>query len=71
MRSARSSTGCTRRSSPTSGGPALGDLVAQVDQNLFMVGLAPRVPKVTQHKISQMLDLSMPMAVFVGPPGTD
>jgi len=48
----------------------LADLVAQVDQNLFMLGLAPRVPKVTQQKISQMLNLSMPMAVFVGPPGT-
>ena len=47
------------------------ELVAQVDQNLFMLGLAPNVLPSTRKKISQMLDLSMPMAVFVGPPGTD
>jgi hypothetical protein len=49
----------------------LGSLVPQVDNNLFMLALAPRVPVPTRTMISQMLDLSMPMAVFVGPPGTD
>jgi len=46
----------------------LGDLVSQVDDNLFMLALAPRVPDGTKHLITQMLNLSMPMAVFVGPP---
>jgi hypothetical protein len=45
-------------------------LVPQVDNNLFMLALAPNVPTATKHAISQMLDLSMPMAVFIGPPTT-
>jgi hypothetical protein len=45
-------------------------LVPQVDNNLFMLALAPAVPVATKHAISQMLDLSMPMAVFIGPPTT-
>ncbi len=49
----------------------LGSLVPQVDNNLFMLGLAPQVPTATRSLISNMLDLSMPMAVFIGPPGTD
>ena len=48
----------------------LGNLVAQIDDNLFMLALAPGVPKVTKQSITQMLDLGMPMAVFVGPPTT-
>ena len=44
-------------------------LVPQVDNNLFMLALAPHVPVTTRTMISQMLELSMPMAVFVGPPG--
>jgi len=47
----------------------LGALVPQVDNNLFMLALAPHVPVTTRTMISQMLDLGMPMAVFVGPPG--
>jgi hypothetical protein len=46
----------------------LGDRVAQIDDNLFMLALAPGVPVSTQKLITQMLDLSMPMAVFIGPP---
>jgi hypothetical protein len=49
----------------------LGNLVPQVDSNLFMLALAPNVPLTTRHSISQMLDLSMPLAVFIGPPGRD
>jgi hypothetical protein len=48
----------------------MADLVPQVDNNLFMLALAPAVPVATKHAISQMLDLSMPMAVFIGPPTT-
>jgi hypothetical protein len=50
------------------GQAGLHDLEPQVDSNLFMLGLAPNVPAATRHKISQMLDLGMPMAVFIGPP---
>ena len=50
-------------------GAGLGDLVAQVDDNLFMLALAPRVPVSTQRLITQMLGIGMPMAVFIGPPG--
>ncbi len=49
----------------------LGRLVPQVDDNLFMLAIAPTIPKSTRSMISQMLDLSMPMAVFIGPPGKD
>ena len=49
----------------------VGALVPQVDDNLFMLALAPRVPVSTRTLISQMLDLSMPLAVFIGPPGND
>jgi hypothetical protein len=48
-------------------GAGLGDRVAQIDDNLFMLALAPGVPENTQRLISRMLDLSMPMAVFIGP----
>jgi hypothetical protein len=48
----------------------MANLVPQVDNNLFMLALAPAVPVATKHAISQMLDLSMPMAVFIGPPTT-
>jgi hypothetical protein len=49
-------------------GAGLGNRVAQIDDNLFMLALAPHVPVSTQRLITQMLDLSMPMAVFIGPP---
>jgi hypothetical protein len=44
-------------------------LVPQVDDNLFMLAIVPKVPASTRTMVSQMLDLSMPMAVFIGPPG--
>ena len=44
-------------------------LVPQVDDNLFMLAIVPRVPARTRTMVTQMLDLSMPMAVFIGPPG--
>jgi hypothetical protein len=50
------------------GQAGLSALRPQVDSNLFMLGLAPNVPVATRHKISQMLELGMPMAVFIGPP---
>jgi len=43
-------------------------LAAQVDDNLFMLGIVPGVPAPTRKLVTQMLDLSMPMAVFIGPP---
>jgi hypothetical protein len=48
----------------------LDDRVAQVDDNLFMLGLAPGVPERTRDAIARMLALGMPAAVFIGPPGT-
>ena len=44
--------------------------VAQVDENLFMLGLAPEVPAETRALISRMLEFGMPAAVFVGPPSS-
>jgi hypothetical protein len=44
-------------------------LVPQVDDNLFMLAIVPDVPASTRTMVSQMLDLGMPMAVFIGPPG--
>ena len=49
----------------------LASLVPQVDNNLFMLALANNVPIGTRRLISNMLDLSMPLAVFIGPPGND
>jgi hypothetical protein len=46
-------------------------LAAQVDDNLFMLGIVPGVPAPTRKLVTEMLDLGMPMAVFVGPPGKD
>lgn len=43
--------------------------VDDVDGNLFMLAIAPEVPKETRTKISRMLALGMPAAVFVVPPG--
>ena len=43
----------------------------QVDDNLFMLAIVPKVPAGTRAMVSRMLDLSMPMAVFIGPPGKD
>jgi hypothetical protein len=50
------------------GQEGLASLQPQVDSNLFMLGLATNVPLATRHKISQMLGLGMPVAVFIGPP---
>jgi hypothetical protein len=50
------------------GQAGLAALEPQVDSNLFMLGLAPDVPAATRRKVSRMLELGMPMAVFVGPP---
>jgi hypothetical protein len=49
----------------------LTDLASQVDSNLFMLAIVPKVPASTRRMVTQMLDLSMPMAVFIGPPGKD
>ncbi|MDQ1509205.1 MAG: hypothetical protein QOG50_1049 [Actinomycetota bacterium] len=46
-------------------------LVPQVDDNLFMLAILPKVPASTRTIVTRMLDLSMPMAVFIGPPGKD
>ena len=45
------------------------DLVPQVDDNLFMLGIAPNVPEHTRALMSRMLALGMPAAVFIGPQG--
>jgi len=52
-------------------GAGMNNLTPQVDSNLFMLALAPGVPTGTKNLITQMLDLSMPMAVFIGPPKGD
>jgi hypothetical protein len=48
-----------------------GALVGQVDSNLFMLAIAPNVPASTRTLMSQVLQIGMPMAVFIGPPGND
>jgi len=42
--------------------------VTNVETNLFMLALAPRVPLSTRKLISRMLDLGEPAAIFIGPP---
>jgi hypothetical protein len=44
---------------------------AQVDDNLFMLALSPNVPAATRQQVSQMLDLTEPAAIFIGPADVD
>jgi hypothetical protein len=46
----------------------LGELVGQVDENLFTLGIDPRVPDAIKEQVAHMLDIGMPTAVFIGPP---
>jgi hypothetical protein len=48
----------------------LDDIVNQVDVNLFMLSLEPRVPPVADERITRMLEIGMPAAVFVGTPNS-
>jgi hypothetical protein len=45
--------------------------VAQIDNNLFMLALSPNVPAATREQVSQMLDLTEPAAIFIGPADVD
>jgi hypothetical protein len=44
------------------------DFARAVDENLFSLGIEPRVPEAIRDRISRMIDLGMPTAVFLGPP---
>jgi hypothetical protein len=48
----------------------LDDLVLHVDDNLFAAAIDPRVDRAIQDRMGRMLDLGLPTAVFVAPPGT-
>jgi hypothetical protein len=48
----------------------LQDIVNLVDVNLFMLSLEPRVPRVADERITRMLEIGMPAAVFVGSPNS-
>ncbi|MGQ0823423.1 MAG: hypothetical protein ACT4OX_00075 [Actinomycetota bacterium] len=45
------------------------DLVAAVDDDLFMLGINPDVDDRPREIIANMLALGLPAAVFIGPPG--
>lgn len=45
----------------------LGQLVVDVDRNLFLPYIDQRVPPSTREKVIRMLDLGAPTAIFVGP----
>jgi len=47
----------------------LDDLVALLDQNLFQTGIHPDTPAEVGRKVTRMMDLGLPVAVFVVPPG--
>jgi hypothetical protein len=46
------------------------ELVPLVDENVFAAAIDTRVPRHTRELVSRMLDLGLPAAVFVGPPGS-
>jgi hypothetical protein len=46
------------------------ELVPLVDENVFAAAIDTRVPSHTRELVSRMLDLGLPAAVFVGPPGS-
>jgi hypothetical protein len=48
----------------------LDDLVPVVDGNLFGASLDPRLDDETHQRMGRMLDLGIPISVFVAPPGT-
>jgi hypothetical protein len=48
----------------------LDDLVAQLDDVLFAVALDPRLADGTHAKILRMMELGLPVTVFLGPPGS-
>jgi hypothetical protein len=49
---------------------SLGDLADLVDLNLFAVSIDTRVPDDVASRLAVMLELGVPMAVFIAPPGT-
>ncbi len=44
------------------------DVAKLVDENLFTVGIDPRVPQATRDRMARMLEIGLPTAVFIGPP---
>ena len=46
----------------------LDDLLDDVDRNLFAAAIDERISKVAQDGMTEMGDLGLPTAVFVGPP---
>jgi hypothetical protein len=48
----------------------LDDLAGLVDLNLFAVSIDTRVPDDIKSRLAEMLELGVPMAVFITPPGT-
>jgi hypothetical protein len=46
----------------------LDDLADRLDENLFRVGIDARTPPAVSTKISELMDLGLPTAVFVAPP---
>lgn len=47
------------------------DAASRLDGNLFSTGISPATPKAASDKISQMMDLGLPIAVFVAPPESE
>jgi hypothetical protein len=45
------------------------EIVPQVDDNLFMLGIAPGVSNHAKGIITKMLAIGLPVALFIGPPG--
>lgn len=48
----------------------LGDLIPVVDGNLFGASLDDRLDDATHRRMGRMLDLGLPISVFIAPPGT-
>jgi hypothetical protein len=48
----------------------LDDLANLVDLNLFAVSIDARASDDVKSRLTEMLELGVPMAVFVAPPGT-
>ncbi len=48
----------------------LDDLARDVDRLLFAVALDPRLPPAAHAQALRLLELGLPIAVFLGPPGS-
>jgi hypothetical protein len=59
-----------RRAARELAAAGLDDVVAHLEGNLFAASIDPRVQSPTREHIARLVELGLPMAVFIAPAGT-